>query len=211
MQLLTTLLLIRHGHTRGNASGPHVQMSGWTDLPLSARGEREAQAIAAYLARIVRPCVVYTSPLERALRTAAAIAEPCDAPIARIAGLREINCGQADGLTLAEVEERYPREWAKNLAQTDPDFRWPGGESYRELRVRAWTALAAIAALHPGECVVAVTHAGVISQVLGRMHGESAACWAAMRPRNASLTELVWSGDTARIARFDVVPSAHAA
>lgn len=203
----TTILLVRHGHTAGNASGSNVLMSGWTDLALSSEGARQARAVAAYLAREPRLAAVYTSPLQRAVRTADEIARACGVLRVLDPGLREINCGDADGLTIAAVQQRYPSEWARNLAQDDPDFRWPGGESYRELRARCWAALQAIAARHRGARVVAVTHAGVISQVLGRITGESEARWGAMRPRNASLTELAWDDGGARVISFDVVPA----
>lgn len=209
-QPFTTILLIRHGHTAGNARGPDVRMSGWTDLPLSPEGQFQALALARHLATSGRPSVVYASPLQRAVHTGRAIAGACAAPLVLEAGLREINCGAADGLTLAEVKARYPRAWAANLAQDDADFRWPGGESYRELRARAWCALHAIAVRHPGARIAVVTHAGVITQVLGRIAGESAARWEAMRPRNASVTELLWA-DPPRLVRFDAVPPERAA
>jgi broad specificity phosphatase PhoE len=203
----TTILLVRHGHTAGNASGSNVVMSGWTDLALSAEGLRQARAVAACLARGPRLAAVYTSPLQRAVRTADEIALACGAPRVLDPGLREINCGDADGLTIAAVQQRYPSEWARNLAQDDPDFRWPRGESYRELRARCWAALQAIAVRHREARVAAVTHAGVISQVLGRIAGESCARWEAMRPRNASLTEIAWDDGGAHVLGFDVVPA----
>lgn len=205
--LAAALLLVRHGHTAGNDSGHDVRMSGWTDLPLTPEGVRQARALALHLAEGPRICAIYTSPLQRAARTAEAIALACGAPSVIAADLREINCGEADGLTIATVKERFPVEWARNLAQDDPDFRWPGGESYRELRARSLAALRTIAESHPGERVVIVTHAGVITQVLGHITGESEARWEVRRPRNASLTELDWNGATPRIVRFDVVPA----
>lgn len=200
----TTILLVRHGHTAGNAAGSHVIMSGWTDLALSPEGIRQARRLAAYLAAGPALTVVYTSPLQRARETADEIARACAVPYILDGGLREINCGAADGMTIAAVQQHYPNEWARNLAQEDPDFRWPGGESYRELRARCWTALETIALRHPGARVAAVTHAGVISQVLGHISGENPARWEVMRPHNASLTELAWQDDGPRLVCFDV-------
>lgn len=206
MRPCTTFLLVRHGHTAENGIGTHVRMSGWTDVPLSDRGEAEASAIAAYLGREGRPEVIYSSPLRRARSTAAPIARSCGVKVVLEPGLREINCGAADGLSLEAVKQRYPDEWGRNMAQDDPDFRWPGGESYRELRERCLSTLRALCAAHPSGRVVLVTHAGVISQVLGSLEGTSPACWEALRPRNGSVTELLWCEDSVRRVRFDWRP-----
>lgn len=201
--LPTRLLLIRHAHTQANGGGLHVPMSGWTDLPLSDHGERQAQRLARRLRHIESSATLYASPLQRATRTAELIAQ-C-APQTRVRAeprLREIHCGKADGLPLSEVQVRYARDWQRNLQQTDPDFRWPDGESYRELRERSLQAVHEIARAHPGECVRIVTHAGVISQLLGAVDDASPAVWQAFRPRNASVTELEL-GARLRVLRFD--------
>jgi broad specificity phosphatase PhoE len=127
------------------------------------------------------------------------------------ARLCEIDCGAADGLSVRAVQERYPREWARNLEEVDPDFRWPGGESYRELRARSLCAVRDIAAAHRGQRVVVVTHAGVISQLLGWLAGHSAARWSPLRPRNGSVTELAWCDHHApRAISIDLLPAERA-
>lgn len=178
-------------------------MAGTTDLPLSARGRLEAELIADRLAGWHAENVVYASPLSRALDTAAAICRRRGGSVRVLDGLCEIDCGTADGLPLAEVWTRYPDAWQQNLRQDDPAFRWPGGESYAEFRERCVSAICAIAARHRRAPVIVVTHAGVISQVLGHIHGESAACWSRFRPENASVTEVNWEEDAGSVARFD--------
>jgi broad specificity phosphatase PhoE len=121
--------------------------------------------------------------------------------------LREINCGLAEGLTLEAVRVRYPDHWRRNLEQRDPEFRWPGGECYRELRERSIAAIRRIADEHRGERVLIVTHAGVISQLVGVVHGSSPARWEDFRPRNGSITELHVSSRHFTIQRFDDLPS----
>ena len=204
----TTILLVRHGHTGANAAGANAPMSGSTDVALSREGVRQAKALAAYFARAARIAALYTSHLSRAVKTADEIARACAVREFLEPRIREIDCGSADGLTITAVQQRYPREWARNVAHDDPDFRWPGGGSYRELRARSWAALEAMAARHSGGRVAAMTHAGVISQVLGRIAGRSEARWESMRPRNGSITELAWRDDGVRLVRFDVVPPA---
>ena len=145
----TTLLLVRHGHTRDNTVDDGARLPGWHAPPLSPLGARQARLLAISL-RSERVAALYTSTLTRARQTAAPLAatlglDPTDAP-----DLREISCGDLEGLSLAEVQRRFPGLWQRNLSQSDADFRWPGGESYRELRRRVLGCVASIAARHPG-------------------------------------------------------------
>jgi alpha-ribazole phosphatase/probable phosphoglycerate mutase len=177
-------------------------MSGWTDIPLSDRGRRQVACLARRMPS--EPAsVLYASPLLRALETARPVAQVVGAEVRLEPGLREIHCGEVDGWTVEEVRRRYPDLWAANLRQDDEGFRWPGGETYRELRERSLGALRRIAAAHPGERVLVVTHAGVISQVLGCLRGINPARWECYRPGNCSLTELDWEGETGRLVSYD--------
>jgi broad specificity phosphatase PhoE len=60
-----------------------------------------------------------------------------------------------------------------------------------------------IAARHPSGRVAIITHAGVISQIIGYISGVSPARWGLFRPGNASLTELAWRGSSAVVVSFD--------
>jgi broad specificity phosphatase PhoE len=108
---------------------------------------------------------VYTSDLERARETAVILAarlglEAIDEP-----ALRELSHGRWEGLTHAEVLERWPEEHA--AYQASPyDVRRGGGDNYRDLERRLWPALEAIAERHLGERVVAVSHGGPIRLAL---------------------------------------------
>lgn len=197
----TTLILIRHGHTAANGDEP--RMSGWTDFPVSPLGREQIEALARRMAHEPPSSAVYTSPLQRTLDTARKIAGPRHGPLRVVQDLREIGCGEVDGWPVSRVRERYPDLWAENFRQRDPNFRWPGGESYCELRERCVAALRRIAAAHPGERVVVVTHAGPISSVIGALRGESPAAWESCRPGNCSLTLVEWEGDLGVLTRFD--------
>jgi broad specificity phosphatase PhoE len=194
----STLVLVRHGHTVMNGGSPDPVMCGWTDLPLTPLGEQQA----ALLEGTLGAGVVYTSPLRRARDTARRCAAGVD-PIADPA-LREIGCGRLEGVPIRQVQRDHPEAWARNAAQTDDDFRWPGGESYAELRRRAVGAISAIAARHPAARVAIVTHAGVITQLLGHLTGTRPARWSAFRVGNASLTEVRWAGDRGELLAYDV-------
>ena len=177
-------------------------MSGRTDVPLSARGRCQAHALRRYLAAGVVFDAVYSSPLARALETAR-IALGSAGEVRWCDGLREIDCGDVDGMPVGDVEARYPERWSANLRQEDDHFRWPGGESYQELRGRCLAAVRAIAGAHCGQRVMVFAHAGVISQILGAIHGLRPARWESFRPSNASLTRVDWQGDKGELVGFD--------
>ena len=180
-----------------------MRMSGWTDLPLTEHGRYQAELLRRRLEAGAPFAAIYTSPLWRARDTALELYEAGLGPLLVHEGLREIHCGEVDGRPVDEVQRHFPQHWEANLRQEDEDFRWPGGESYREFRERCLRTLRAIAAAHPGECVAVVTHAGLISQVLGALHGLSPARWEPFRPDNTALTELDWCGEHGALVRFD--------
>ncbi len=185
-----------------NGGGPTARLCGWCDPGLTRMGKREAESLALALAG--DPAVaLYSSPLRRAAETARAISARLGRAITFAPSLREIHCGALEGVLLGDVESRYPELWTRNLSESDESFRWPGGESYVEFRRRVLDAIGSVAALHQGERVLVVTHAGVIGQLLGAAAGLSAARWRAFRPGNASVTEVLWSGEKASIVGFD--------
>jgi broad specificity phosphatase PhoE len=188
----TRIVLVRHGHV-----DPRGTMCGWTDIPLTETGARQA----AVLARIgLDVDGVYSSTLARARDTARAVADSvtCDPR------LREIGCGRLEGWPFLDIRETFPALWAANEAQLDEDFRWPDGESYRELRSRCVTAISGIAVRHPGGRVAVVTHAGVITQLLGYLLGTSPARWSSFRVGNASITTIDWLGARGEVRSYDV-------
>jgi broad specificity phosphatase PhoE len=199
----TTFILVRHGQSTGNLSNGTL-MGGWTDLPLTKLGSSQASTLAGRLLDEQRPTVIFSSPLQRAVQTALVLGERLSiGPLVMEPALREIGCGAVDGWPVHWVKKRYPDEWACNSKQTDPDFRWPGGESYREFRQRVLGAVGSIARRYPAKRVLVVTHAGVISQLVGWARGENPARWELFRPHNTSVTELRWQGTNGEVVRFD--------
>jgi broad specificity phosphatase PhoE len=190
----TTLLLLRHAHTEANEHGSMPRMAGWCDIPVSERGEVQLAALRLVSFGELAP-LVYSSSSPRALRTAAAAAR--GRRVVPLRSLREISCGEVDGWLIEEVARRHPDLWRRNLAQDDPGFGWPGGESYRHFRTRVLRALRGIAGRHRGERVLVVTHAGAIAQVIGHVRGTSPARWECDRPANCSVTTIECGDDGA--------------
>lgn len=195
------LLFVRHGHRRGD-DPENLLMVGQADLPLSEEGYRQASVLGRALAD-EDLAAAYASPLQRTAETARVLLDGRPVPLEHRRDLLEIDCGRADGLEVDKVKELYPAEWAANERQDDDAFRWPGGESYGELRRRVLDACDAIAARHPGETVLVVSHSGVVNQVVGHLGGERAACWSRFRPRTCSVTEVLWSAGSGEVVRFD--------
>ena len=198
----TRIVLVRHGHTAGNGGSDHPVLSGTTDLPLTELGHRQASALA-HSGALGGADHVYASPLSRALATAAPLAEHAGLEVVCRHGLEEIHCGELDGVEIDVVRTRFPTVWATNEAQTDAAFRWPGGESYLELRERSVATVNEIGITHRGARVVVVTHAGVISQLIGTIRGVPPARWSAFRVGNASITELDWGTGGGSVVVFD--------
>jgi broad specificity phosphatase PhoE len=95
-------------------------------------------------------------------------------------------------MPLEVLQRTFPELWARNLAQDDEAFAWPGGEAYAEFRARVLAGLSATAAGHAGGRVAVVTHAGVISQVLSVIRHRPAAVWSLDRPDPFTSTEVTW-------------------
>jgi len=148
----TVTLLLRHGQTPMSVQ---KRYAGLSDVPLTEVGVQQAAAAGKRLASAGLTAIV-TSPLARAVRTAEAVAAATGAPVEADEGFRETDFGAWDGLTFAEVGERWPAELTAWLA--DPDVAPPGGESFADVSTRVEGALRRVLAGHQGRTVLIVSH-----------------------------------------------------
>ncbi|MGL5857319.1 MAG: histidine phosphatase family protein [Angustibacter sp.] len=167
------VLLWRHGQTAWNEAG---RFQGHVDVELDGVGRAQAQRAAEQLAKLT-PSAIVTSDLARARDTAAALAHRLglDAPVD--ARLRETYAGVWQGMTAAEVAERFGDQ--RERWRQGQDVR-PGGDG--ELRGEVGTRVADAvrehaARLGPGELLVAVTHGGAISSGVPTLLGVSRTHW----------------------------------
>lgn len=152
------IVLIRHAETAGG-EGRYI---GSTDLPLSPAGEAQARALATALG--TSPLLaLYVSPLQRARRTAAPLANVLGLEPVLLDELREIHLGQWEGLDREELRRTRPGEFEAR-GRDFAGYRPPGGESFADLALRAEAALRRMAD-GPQPCA-AVTHAGLIRVLL---------------------------------------------
>ncbi len=152
---MTTILLARHGETDWNREN---RFQGHANPPLNETGRAQAAELAAALA--AEPlAAVYSSPLRRAFETAQILAAPHGLKPVPVDALREVDVGSWEGLTRAEIEERFPEQFARWL---DYEAGWEDGESYEEMSRRVIAGLLDLAAAHEGERILAVSHGGPV-------------------------------------------------
>ncbi len=159
----TRMVLVRHGETGFTAQRRY---SGRGDVDLSTIGEAQAAAAASRLTTVVgTAAVVVTSPLTRCRRTAEVIANRLgQVPIEVEPDLIECDFGEWEGLTFAEVKQRWPDELDAWLGS--PDIAPPGGESFRAVSARVSAVISKLTSMYPGQTVVVVSHVTPIKLTL---------------------------------------------
>jgi len=153
-------VLIRHGESRAQELGILGGHSGCTGLSDLGRAQvlklRDRLAATGELAEAT---ALYASLMPRAIETAEILAPVLgDLEVRRECDFCEGHPGEADGLTWAELDERYPVD----PAWTNRTERAPGWETWLEMGERVGSALESLVARHPGETVVVACHGGVV-------------------------------------------------
>jgi len=150
-------LLIRHAQSEWNADG---RWQGHADPPLSARGRAQAEELAARL-RGESVDRLVSSDLRRALATAETLAAVLELTPQADPRFRELDVGDWTGLRRPQIEAREG-ERLRRFDAGDPDLRPGGGETRREIRIRARRGIEALVSDTPAGRVVVVTHLGFI-------------------------------------------------
>ena len=153
----TTLLLVRHGQSEGNAER---RFGGHTATPLSQLGLTQAEAVAHALAA-ESITAIYSSDLKRAVQTADPLSKLTGLPIITTEAFRERSVGVMEGLTFEDAAEKHPEQYGA-LLRRDFEHVLEGGESYRQLLDRAWQKLDAVLVEHRGGTIVVFSHTGTI-------------------------------------------------
>ncbi len=193
------LFLVRHGETESNRNGLAL---GRADVPLNERGEEQARRVADALAS--EPVsAVYSSPLMRALRTAEVIAKPHEIPVQVKPALIEMDIGEADGLTFAEVRSQFPGLLETWVTEAGPDQPMPGGERLTEVQRRASDVVQSLAKLHPEDTICVVTHNFVILSLLTSALGVDLANFRRIRHAVAAISVLEVRPGRTRVRRMN--------
>ena len=171
----TLVLLVRHGKTPTTGA---VLPGRATGLHLAEEGLRQAEAVAARIAELHRArtakdaahgiAAVYASPMERTRETAAPIAKALGLRVRQRRGLIECDFGDWTGRKLADLG-KLP-EW-KTVQRHPAGFRFPHGESFSEMQTRMVDTINDLVADHPGQSIVAVSHADTIKAAVAQALG----------------------------------------
>jgi probable phosphoglycerate mutase len=159
--------------------------AGLTDAPLTDTGIRQAAAAAKRLAPAGIDAIV-ASPLQRTVRTADE-------------GFRETDFGAWEGLTFAEVRERWPSEVTTWLA--DPSVAPPGGESFTQVSERVTAALHRTLAERAHQTVLIVSHVTPIKTLVAAALLAPPAALYRMHLDVAALCEIDWYADGPAVLR----------
>jgi probable phosphoglycerate mutase len=162
----TRLYLVRHGATQLSAEN---RFAGAVGVDLSEEGRAQVQRLARRLSDD-RITATYTSPLSRTVETAEILAAPHRLTLRKRDGLREISHGRWEGLTRAEVEQRYPAEYA--AWEEDPfTFAPQDGESGVGVLSRALPVIREIVLAHPNQTVLVVSHKATLRLLMSSLLG----------------------------------------
>ncbi len=183
------VLLVRHALTPTTG----IKLPGRAPgLSLSDEGRRQADAVAARIAKLPKLAAIYASPLERARETALPIAKARGLAVRIERDLAEIDIGEWTGLSLKRAGKKP--EW--EIVQRHPSgFRFPGGESFTEMQTRVTGALTRLAIRHRGEVVVAVSHADPIKAAVAHALGTPLDLFQRIVVSPASISAIVYRRD----------------
>ena len=148
------LYLVRHCKTDYN---DQRRCQGKSDLPLNDAGQRQALALGQRFSGLELDGI-HSSPLNRAMQTANAIAAGRSMEIVPEKGLVELDQGELEGMDMNEMARKCP-DLLKKWIEDPADTVLPRGESMRVLQNRAWAAVESIVrSYQPETHVVAVSH-----------------------------------------------------
>lgn len=188
-----TLVLVRHGQTAMTVSRGYSGSSE-PGPPLDEHGRAQARSAAALVERVGRdlwgdiayPTEVLASPMVRTQETAGIVAQRLGLPVQTEDRVKEADFGAWQGLTAAEIEERWPgmlEPW-----HTQATVRPPGGESIVDVGDRLRSLYDDLLGTERGRTVVVVSHAVAIRAALGVAMGAAPGSWSQLRVAPASVS-----------------------
>ncbi len=156
-----TLILVRHGESEGNALGV---FQGWKDYPLSELGRRQAAAAAERLSDAAA-AALYSSDLLRASETGEIVAAKAGLTVERREPLRERSFGEAEGLTWAQISQRF------GAGVRIGEGAIPGEEPVAAFRTRVGDEIDRLMERHREELAICTSHGGTITATVAHVLG----------------------------------------
>jgi probable phosphoglycerate mutase len=199
----TRVLLLRHAET----ANPLVFHGAESDVGLSERGQRQADAIALLLAAEA-PNLLVSSAMRRALDTAAPIARACGLPLRVEPELHERRVGALSGTPTQRHEGVWPdtlRRWLTG----DTAYAPSGAESFDDIRRRVLPVWQRLTTEFAGQTLVLVAH-GIVCRVLllSLLPGYTVSDWHRIGTHNVAISELIRKEEKWRAVRLNDLPAA---
>ena len=190
----TTLVLVRHGVTGHTVDKRFSGGLGGSNPGLTDEGRDQVRTTADWLAPLAEEIdVVVASPVRRTQESAEILARRLDRKLVTEDGLAEMEFGSWDGMTFAEIKDRYPDDldaWLGSLEHTPG-----GGESFRVVEQRVLASLDRLLDQHAGRTVLAVSHVTPIKVLVAHALGAPLESVYRMELAPASVTVLSYFAD----------------
>lgn len=184
----TKLLLIRHGETNWNKLG---KFQGSIDIELTDKGKKQAKLLNERLKG--KFDYIYTSPLKRAKETADILARSSNKKLNIVQGMKEINFGSWEGLTIKEISEKYTDEF-NNWKTDKSEGKIVGGElSLKNASLRGTSCVLDIVKKHKGQTIAIVAHGGIIKASLIGIFNWDMTMYHKSALGNTSITEIIFT------------------
>ena len=201
----TTLILVRHGVTAHTSAKRFSGGLASANPALSDEGRDQIRAVADWLGPLAgRIHAVVASPVRRTVESAEILAAAFEREVELEPGFAEMEFGAWDGLTFAEVGERYPddlKAWLGSL-----DVAAGGGESFRVVQERVLAGLQRVLERHRGRTVVVVSHVTPIKTLVAHAVDAPLEALFRMELSPASVTVLSWFDDRPSMRMYNALP-----
>lgn len=197
---MTRIVFTRHGETVWHAENRYA---GSSDISLTTEGEEQARQLARW-ASTQRFESLWSSDLGRTQQTAAPSSTSTGLQTTIDKRLRELDFGSGEGLTTAEMRQRFPE--ARAAFEVDPvAHHLPEGENPHDAIARAMRALNDIAASQPEGRVLIIFHSTLMRLVLCHLLGIPPHNYRQVFPslRNCAITEISLSNNVASLLEFN--------
>jgi broad specificity phosphatase PhoE len=197
---MTRMVLVRHGETIWHGENRYA---GTSDVELTEHGREQARDLAEWAATAALDGV-WASTLSRAEQTARACAAATPAQLVTDERLRELDFGDAEGLTRQEMGVRFP-DAVEDFLRDPVRHHLPGGEDPVRAARRFTSCLQEIAQRHPTARVLVVAHSTVIRLALCSLIGVELSRYRRLFPAlgNCALTEIQLEADDVALLEFN--------
>lgn len=193
------LYFIRHGETDWNRE---KRFQGQTDIPLNQLGREQALALVPYMSSL-KIDAAYSSPLSRAYETAEIALSDLNLQIQKEVRLKETNVGEAEGLAIEALEEKFGhggiQRW-RSYDERDMDFKYPKGESKRQMMIRMRETILEIAQMSLKQNIAIFSH-GMAMRSLTFAFGQGVE-WDHNIFSNGSIHHFIWDDSRPEFLKY---------